>query len=90
MAKKQAYSLFFLPNGPYGRPFDNQYYVDEVKELVGGFSIHFTDGLVLRFNGDVTTLETEDKLIIENFRTCTFEIGGKIKFEFDYGHVSLC
>lgn len=88
--KSRRSIYFFLPNGPYGRPFDSQYYVDEVKELVGGFSIHFTDGLVLEFSGDVAVLETEGKLIIENFRTCVFEINGKVKAEFDYGHVSLC
>lgn len=87
--KNRRSVYFFLPNGSYGRPFDNQYYVDEVQELNEGFSIHFTDGSVLRFNGDVAVLEAEAKLIIESFRICEFEIDGEIKYEFNYGHVSL-
>ncbi|EJF33105.1 MULTISPECIES: hypothetical protein [Enterobacteriaceae] len=88
--KKRCSICFFLPNGPYGRPFDNQYYVDEVKELEDGFIIHFTDDLALRFNGEVTILESEDKLIIEDFRVCEFECRGIIQSRYDYGHVSLC
>ena len=86
--KRSVY--FFLPSGPYGRPFDNQYYVDKVQELKDGLAIYFKDNLVLRFYGTVTVLEIDTKLIIENFRTCEFEIDGEIKHKYNYGHVSLC
>ena len=88
--KNRCSIYFFLPNGSYGRPFDNQYYVDEIKELEDGFIIQFTDGLALRFKGEVTVFEVEDKLILEDFITCELECGGIIQSRFGYGHVSLC
>lgn len=88
VAKKESF-YFFLPDGPYGRPFDNQYLIKEVLQNDSELVLIFSDGINLRFIGDVILKEEGCNLLISGFRRCDFEINGKREKSYDYGEVAL-
>jgi hypothetical protein len=46
VSKRRSF-YFFLPDGPYGRPFDNQYLVERIEETSDGFKIFLSNNLML-------------------------------------------
>ncbi len=80
---------FFLPDGPYGRPFDNQYIVDKVEELNGDMAIRFKEGLALYFTGSVNVVDEGCNLLISGYKTCSFFVNGSLEKSFDYGEIAL-
>ncbi|EKN3363241.1 hypothetical protein QMX33_002892 [Yersinia ruckeri] len=80
---------FFLPDGPYGRPFDNQYLIDKVEEVNGDIIIKFKEGLALRFTGMVNVVDDGCNLLINNYNSCDLVINGSLGKSFDYGEVAL-
>lgn len=85
---KRSSFYFFLPDGPYGRPFDNQYSIKKIEETSDGFSIFLSDGLVLHFIGETDVVDEGCNLLIKNFEQCIFEGNNKLK-HYDYGEVVL-
>ncbi|WP_437616637.1 hypothetical protein [Erwinia sp. V71] len=43
---ERASFYFFLPDGPYGRPFDNQYSVKSVDLTDKGIEVRFKEGAI--------------------------------------------
>ncbi|MBX9447884.1 hypothetical protein [Dickeya chrysanthemi] len=80
---------FFLPDGPYGRPFDNQYSIDKIEMDEVGLNIYFKEGVVFCFYGDVEVMEDYDKLIISKFTKFKFEDISEAARYYDYGEVTL-
>ncbi|WP_435928485.1 hypothetical protein [Dryocola sp. BD613] len=86
---KRSSFYFFLPDGPYGRPFDNQYTVEKIVEAVGGFKIFLSDGLTLVFTGGTEVLDEGCNLTIKGFELFIFEINGAGIKKYDRGEVVL-
>jgi hypothetical protein len=80
---------FFLPDGPYGRPFDNQYFVKEIRQHGSELMLIFSDNIKLRFWGDVILKEDGCNLLLSGFKKCDLEVNGKNEKSYDYGEVSL-
>ncbi|WP_168428761.1 hypothetical protein [Erwinia amylovora] len=80
---------FFLPDGPYGRPFDNQYTVETVGLTDIGIKIKFTNGLALYFTGEPDVMDEGCNLLITNYVLCRFEDNDRLIKSFDYGEVVL-
>lgn len=66
VADKSTFS-YFLPDGPEGRPFDNQYYFDSVNENSDGFVIRLNPNVELAFVGDVQFRDDVCNLILFGF-----------------------
>ncbi|NDJ57625.1 hypothetical protein GWD52_11595 [Enterobacteriaceae bacterium 4M9] len=88
VSKKKLF-YFFLPNGPYGRPFDNQYLIKEVLYIDGALEIAFQEGLSLVFEGDLDILDEGCNLKIFNFTLCRLEEHKQLLQSFNYGEVML-
>jgi hypothetical protein len=80
---------FFLPDGPYGRPFDNQYSITDIRQDGLEFKINFSDRITLHFLGDLELREEGLNLLISGFRRLEFAIEGKQQRAYDYGEVVL-
>lgn len=80
---------FFLPDGPYGRPFDNIYIIKEVLQNDSELVLTFSDGISLHFFGSVILKEEGCNLIISGFKKCDFEINGKREKSYNDGEVAL-
>lgn len=80
---------FFLPDGPYGRPFDNQYIVESVDLTDKDMIIKFNDGLVLHFIGEPEVVDEGCNLLINEYKICQFEEYNHLLKSFDYGEVVL-
>ncbi|BET61063.1 MULTISPECIES: hypothetical protein [Yersinia pseudotuberculosis complex] len=80
---------FFLPDGPYGRPFDNQYLIDKVEEINGDMTIRFKEDLALYFTGNVNVVDEGCNLLIGGYKTCDFFVNGSLEKSFDYGEIAL-
>ncbi|ETS32876.1 hypothetical protein BB987_06615 [Photorhabdus temperata] len=85
--KKSLY--FFLPDGPYGRPFDNQYIIEKIEETSEGFNIIFSDEIALRFLGEINITDEGYNLTISDFTKCIFEIRSRIFKSYTEGQVVL-
>jgi len=88
VSKKSSF-YFFLPDGPYGRPFDNQYSVQRIEETLDGFKIFLSDNLTLHFIGNTKIEDEGCNLLIKNFNQCIFENNGYKIDEYDHGEVVL-
>lgn len=86
---KRSSFYFFLPDGPYGRPFDNQYSIERVEITPSGFSIHLSGDLTIAFTGSVEVVDEGCNLIVRGFELCEFLEQSSIKGEYDYGEVVL-
>ncbi len=64
---KRSSFYFFLPDGPYGRPFDNQYLIERIEDTSDGFKIFLSDNLMLHFIGNTTIEDEGCNLLIKNF-----------------------
>lgn len=80
---------FFLPDGPYGRPFDNQYTVKEIQWLDDGCNVIFSDEISLCFVGLIDFVEEINNLVIRNFSQCLFKINGSVIDAYSAGEVTL-
>ncbi|WP_323635705.1 hypothetical protein [Pectobacterium polaris] len=80
---------FFLPDGPYGRPFDNQYTVKKVESADDYLVIQFEGDIVLSFIGELKIVDEGCNLLISNYIECRFEAQGQATKCFDYGEVVL-
>lgn len=80
---------FFLPDGPYGRPFDNQYMVESVTLTDKGIEIKFTDDLALYFTGEPEVVDEGCNLLINRYNQCLFKEKDQLLKYFDYGEVVL-
>lgn len=80
---------FFLPDGPYGRPFDNQYTVDSVDLTEKGIEIRFNGGLTLFFTGEPKVVDEGCNLLITNYKLCHFKEYNRSVKSFDHGEVVL-
>ena len=87
--KEKSSFSFFLPDGPYGRPFDNQYVINMIIEWNDGFEIVFSDAIILRFIGEPNVMSEGCNLTISNFTRCNFEIKNSIIKSYDSGEVTL-
>ncbi|MFA9595348.1 hypothetical protein [Citrobacter telavivensis] len=86
---KRSSFYFFLPDGPYGRPFDNQYVIEKIEKKTDGFRIFLSDNLMLNFIGDAEVDDEGCNLKIKNFNHCIFVRNGKILKKYDHGEVVL-
>ncbi|UNK28661.1 hypothetical protein MNO11_02550 [Serratia plymuthica] len=86
---KRSSFYFFLPDGPYGRPFDNQYLVERIEETSDGFKIFLSDNLMLHFIGDTEIEDEGCNLLINNFNCCVFSVSGHDIKKYDRGEVVL-
>jgi hypothetical protein len=71
---------FFLPDGPYGRPLDNQYTLKSISETTGQQLIaSLSDSITFRFSGPTTVQRDDRQLCIEGFSTLIFSdaVGSK-------------
>ncbi|MFP1814080.1 hypothetical protein [Lonsdalea quercina] len=80
---------FFLPDGPYGRPFDNQYSVKSVDLTDKGIEIRFSEDLLLCFTGNPKVIDEGCNLLIAKYQLCSFEDHNQLLRSFDYGEVVL-
>jgi hypothetical protein len=80
---------FFLPDGPYGRPFDNQYTFESLREDARAVTLFLSDEVVLRFTGHIRVSEEADKLSITDFDQLEFAIGETCKKVYKEGEVCL-
>lgn len=87
--KKRSSFYFFLPDGPYGRPFDNQYLIEKIERTSDGFKIIFSDNLMLHFIGDTVAKDEGCNLLIKNFNECIFEENGHDVKKYNHGEVTL-
>ncbi|AWK41017.1 hypothetical protein GPY51_24025 [Photorhabdus laumondii subsp. laumondii] len=85
--KKSLY--FFLPDGPYGRPFDNQYIIEKIEETSESFNIIFSNEIALRFLGKINITDEGYNLTISDFTKCIFEISSRILKSYTEGQVVL-
>lgn len=86
---KRGSFYFFLPDGPYGRPFDNQYSIVSIGSTDKGLEIEFNDGLALYFIGEPEVIDEGCNLLITKYDICIFkDINQQLK-SFDYGEVVL-
>ncbi|WP_413741333.1 hypothetical protein ACL2XO_19590 [Sodalis sp. RH15] len=81
--------FFFLPDGPYGRPFDNQYVIESIGLSRDGLEIIFSDDIVLRFSGEPQLLTEDDKIRIIDFKELLFIVKGKILKQYAHGDVTI-
>lgn len=88
-ASERTSFYFFLPDGPYGRPFDNQYTVESVDLTDKGIEINFNGGLSLYFTGEPEVVDEGCNLLINNYHICSFKEYNKLLKFFDYGEVVL-
>lgn len=88
VSKRRSFYLF-LPDGPYGRPFDNQYTVEEISETEGGFKILLSDNLTLTFIGNTSILDEGCNLTIKNFDLFIFDVNGVNIKKYKSGEVVL-
>lgn len=86
---KRSSFYFFLPDGPYGRPFDNQYFIENIEYTLDGFKIIFSDNLMLHFIGNTDIEDEGCNLLIKSFERCIFEKSGTIIKKYDQGEVVL-
>ncbi|CNI75242.1 Uncharacterised protein [Yersinia massiliensis] len=86
---KRSSFYFFLPDGPYGRPFDNQYIVEKIEETSDGFKIFLSDNLTLSFIGYPEVKAEGCNLLISKFSCCIFDVGGNGIKKYDHGEVVL-
>lgn len=80
---------FFLPDGPYGRPFDNQYTIQKIESSNSAIEIQFNEGFTLRFIGVPDVLQEECNLLISGYLSFHFEGPEGLLKLFDYGEVTL-
>ena len=85
---KDSFYLF-LPDGPYGRPFDNQYAVKKVGSTDDYLVIQFECDIVLSFIGELKIVDEGCNLLISNYIECRFDAHGQAMKCFDYGEVVL-
>ncbi len=86
---KRSSFYFFLPDGPYGRPFDNQYLIERIEETPDGFKIFLSDNLKLHFIGNTTIEDEGCNLLIKNFNQCIFENNAYQTKKYDQGEVVI-
>lgn len=86
--KRRAF-YFFLPDGPYGRPFDSQYLIEKIEEASDGFKIFLSDDLMIHFIGNTTIEEAGCNLLIKNFNYCIFENNEHKTKKYNQGEVVL-
>lgn len=86
---KRSSFYFFLPDGPYGRPFDNQYLIERIEETSDGFKIFLSDNLMLHFIGNTMIEDEGCNLLIKNFNQCIFENNEYQTKKYDQGEVVL-
>lgn len=61
-----------FPDGWFGRPFDNQHMLNEIKEKNGALELLLDDGLLLRFHGLKNVKDSGKELRFSNFEKCEF------------------
>lgn len=86
---KRSSFYFFLPDGPYGRPFDNQYLIERIEDTSDGFKIFLSDNLMLHFIGKTTIEDEGCNLLIKNFDQCIFRYNDEKTKGYDQGEVVL-
>ena len=79
----------FLPDGPYGRPFDNQYFFQDLAEQETETILTLSDGISLKFSGSIETSIEGNKLFIRGFDRFDFILDNKIDRTFYDGVVCL-
>lgn len=88
IAQKKSFS-FFLPDGPYGRPFDNQYFIQDIKQVNGELVISLSEGISFHFIGEIDIKEEGCNLIIYGFKRLDFEINGQGQKSYEGGEFCL-
>lgn len=86
---KRSSFYFFLPDGPYGRPFDNQYFIERIEGTSDGFKIFLSDNLMLHFIGNTKIEDEGCNLLIKHFNRCVFNASGLDIKKYDHGEVVL-
>lgn len=86
---KESFS-FFLPDGPEGRPFDNQYCVIDVSSDGGKMSIKLNGGIHFLLDGDVQCRDESCNLIISGFNRLIYKVNDVVMREFTEGEFCLC
>jgi hypothetical protein len=84
----------FLPDGWYGRPYDNQHMLTSIDEDGDDLSITLDNRLMLHFKGLRAVTPTDRELIFGPFRKLCFEsdsVGGgsRLTKEYSGGEVKI-
>ncbi len=77
----------FLPDGAYGRPCDNRYSIEEIRQSDSELILILDDDIHLNFFGDLVLHEKEHELSISEFKKFYFKKNGRIERVYDYGEV---
>ena len=75
-AAKTQSIYFFLPDGAYGRPLDNSFYIKDIAEQGGAMTISLSDGITMTFTGPVRVTYDGDALLLDGFERLVFNDGG--------------
>ncbi|WP_394208749.1 hypothetical protein [Enterovibrio calviensis] len=87
--KQRTSFSFFLPTGSEGRPFDNQFSVEEVKAKDDCLIIALSDGIEFSFKGNVSYKDEGCNLILFDFTSMSLSSNGVIEKEFYTGEFCL-
>lgn len=88
-ASERSSFYFFLPDGSYGRPFDNQYTIQQIESNDSELEIKFNEGFILQFIGVPDVIQEECNLLISGYYSFRFEGPEGLLKHFDYGEVVL-
>ena len=88
VAQRKSFS-FFLPDGPEGRPFDNQYYVQSIQDNNDTLVIRLTPDIELIFDGETQYRDDVCNLILFDFDRLRYVVAGKLKKEYLDGEFCL-
>src|SRR5687767_8920372 len=73
---KESGGSLFLPDGWYGRPYDNQHALTSVEESTNNVTMILDRKLILRFEGLKSVKATRNELTIGPFKLLRFESEG--------------
>jgi hypothetical protein len=90
--KAQMGGSLYLPDGWYGRPYDNQHILTSIDEAGNDFTLTLDHDLVLQFKGLQAVNPTARELIFGPFSKLRFEWGEdgrRLTKEYDGGEVKI-
>lgn len=88
VSTKESFS-FFLPDGPHGRPFDNQYQMDGIVDGQGVLLIRLAGGIEFLFEGRLQYRDEACNLILTGFTKLKYKVNGVVECEFTEGEFCL-
>lgn len=88
VVNKESFS-FFLPDGPQGRPFDNQYRIYSIIENQSGMTMKMSGGIEFEFEGNIKYSDEICNLILNDFSKLKYKVNGVVEKEYLGGEFCL-